>query len=107
MIPNFMGRTYLADRSGRPATQAVGGACLTCVPRGRSGSPGGQGVTWSGRGNVVVSTVEASAMTLHDRLAEVPRGAAATPLLVLFGLNFVDELDQILFGIAKPELSED
>ncbi|HEY1118155.1 MAG TPA: MFS transporter [Acidimicrobiales bacterium] len=46
-------------------------------------------------------------MTLHDRHAEVTRGAAATPLLVLFGLNFVDELDQILFGIATPEIRDD
>lgn len=46
-------------------------------------------------------------MKLRDRLAEVTGGAAATPLLVLFGLNFVDELDQILFGIATPEIRDD
>ena len=31
-------------------------------------------------------------------------GAAATPLLVLFGLNFVDEFDRIAFAALAPEL---
>ncbi len=45
-------------------------------------------------------------MKLRDRLDVITGGAIATPLLVLFGLNFVDELDQILFGIATPEIRD-
>ncbi len=44
---------------------------------------------------------------LRARLDAITGGAAATPLLVLFGLNFVDELDQILFGISTPEIRDD
>lgn len=46
-------------------------------------------------------------MTIHGRLLDATGGASTTPLLVLFGLNFVDELDQILFGIAGPEIRDD
>ncbi|HEU5082487.1 MAG TPA: MFS transporter [Acidimicrobiales bacterium] len=46
-------------------------------------------------------------MSARQRLAAVTAGASTTPLLVLFGLNFVDELDQILFGIATPEIRDD
>ncbi|MFP5322637.1 MAG: MFS transporter [Acidimicrobiia bacterium] len=46
-------------------------------------------------------------MRLRERLSEITGGAAAAPLLVLFGLNFVDELDQILFSIATPEIRDD
>jgi len=44
---------------------------------------------------------------LRERLTEITGGASTTPLIVLFGLNFVDELDQILFGIATPEIRDD
>lgn len=40
-------------------------------------------------------------------LNNITGGASATPLAVLFGLNFVDELDQILFGIVTPEIRDD
>ncbi len=46
-------------------------------------------------------------MTLRERLETITGGASATPLVVLFGLNFVDELDQILFGIVTPEIRDD
>jgi branched-chain amino acid transport system ATP-binding protein len=46
-------------------------------------------------------------MKLRDRLEATTGGASATPLAVLFGLNFVDELDQILFGIVTPEIRND
>ena len=46
-------------------------------------------------------------MKLRDRLDEITGGASAAPLAVLFGLNFVDELDQILFGIVTPEIRDD
>ncbi len=46
-------------------------------------------------------------MKLRDRMNAVTMGASATPLLVLFGLNFVDELDQILYGIVTPEIRDD
>ena len=48
-------------------------------------------------------------MTSRSRTASNPitGGAVATPLVVLFGLNFVDELDQILFGIVTPEIRDD
>jgi ABC-type branched-subunit amino acid transport system ATPase component len=46
-------------------------------------------------------------MKLRARLSEITGGVTTAPLLVLFGLNFVDELDQILFGIATPEIRDD
>lgn len=44
---------------------------------------------------------------INERLLAVTAGASTTPLLVLFGLNFVDELDQILFGITTPEIRDE
>jgi len=46
-------------------------------------------------------------VSIRDRLLAVTGGASITPLAVLFGLNFVDELDQILFGIVTPEIRDD
>lgn len=46
-------------------------------------------------------------MRLRERLATVTDGVSPGPLLVLFGLNFVDELDQILFAVAGPEIRDD
>src|SRR5688500_14827603 len=34
-------------------------------------------------------------------------GAAATPLIVLFGLNAVDELDRTAFGVLLPEIRDE
>ncbi|MEO1056138.1 MAG: MFS transporter [Actinomycetota bacterium] len=44
----------------------------------------------------------------HPRqwLREICGGEAAFPLLVLFGLNAVDELDRTAFGILLPEIRE-
>jgi branched-chain amino acid transport system ATP-binding protein len=39
-------------------------------------------------------------------LREITGGAAAFPLLVLFGLNAVDELDRTVFGILGPEIRD-
>ncbi len=39
-------------------------------------------------------------------LAEITGGHAAFPLLVLFGLNAVDELDRTVFGILGPEIRD-
>ncbi len=43
-------------------------------------------------------------MSLRTRIEEVTGGAAAAPLVVLFGLNFVDELDRIAFGVLEALL---
>ena len=43
-------------------------------------------------------------MSIRTRLEEITGGAAAAPLVVLFGLNFVDELDRIAFGVLAPEI---
>ena len=40
-------------------------------------------------------------------LRTVTGGAATYPLIVLFGLNAVDELDRTAFGILVPEIRED
>jgi len=39
-------------------------------------------------------------------LREITGGHAAFPLLILFGLNAVDELDRTLFGILGPEIRD-
>jgi branched-chain amino acid transport system ATP-binding protein len=39
-------------------------------------------------------------------LREITGGAAAYPLLILFGLNAVDELDRTVFGILGPEIRD-
>ncbi len=44
--------------------------------------------------------------SLRQRLDGITGGAVAAPLLILFGLNFVDELDQILYGIVTPEIRD-
>lgn len=46
-------------------------------------------------------------MNAKQRLQQITGGATITPLVVLFGLNFVDELDQILFGIVTPEIRDE
>jgi ABC-type branched-subunit amino acid transport system ATPase component/predicted MFS family arabinose efflux permease len=43
---------------------------------------------------------------LRDRLGAITGGDPTTPLLVLFGLNFVDELDRLAFGILAPEIGQ-
>jgi branched-chain amino acid transport system ATP-binding protein len=40
------------------------------------------------------------------RLRAITGDAPATPLIVLFGLNFVDELDRLAFGVMAPEIGE-
>ena len=41
------------------------------------------------------------------KLAQEATGDAATlPLLVLFLLNMVDELDQVTFGVVAPEIRD-
>jgi branched-chain amino acid transport system ATP-binding protein len=39
-------------------------------------------------------------------LADITAGAPAFPILVLFGLNAVDELDRAAFGVVAPEVRE-
>jgi ABC-type branched-subunit amino acid transport system ATPase component/predicted MFS family arabinose efflux permease len=45
-------------------------------------------------------------MSLKDRTRSLTGGEAATPLAVLFGLNFVDELDRIAFAALTPEIRD-
>src|SRR3954451_16019035 len=40
-------------------------------------------------------------------LHEITGGAPIYPLLILFGLNAVDELDRTAFGILLPEIREE
>ena len=41
---------------------------------------------------------------MRERLLRITGGASPTPLLVLFGLNIVDELDRVAFGVLTPEI---
>lgn len=43
---------------------------------------------------------------MKSRLAKITGGASAFPLLVLFGLNCVDELDQAAFGVLLPNIRD-
>ena len=40
----------------------------------------------------------------EGRLTALTAGAPALPLLVLFGLNLVDEFDRVAFGVLTPEI---
>ena len=44
---------------------------------------------------------------MHARLMRITAGAPAGPLLILFALNLVDELDRSAFGILTPEIRDD
>jgi ABC-type branched-subunit amino acid transport system ATPase component/MFS family permease len=44
--------------------------------------------------------------TPATRLAAVTGGASATPLLVLFAFNLVDEFDRVAFGVLGPEIRD-
>src|SRR5687767_15334023 len=43
---------------------------------------------------------------LRERLEKRTGGVSPFPLLLLFALNLVDEFDQVLFGVAAPEIGE-
>ncbi len=43
---------------------------------------------------------------MRARLNRIVGGAAATPLLVLFGLNLVDEFDRVAFAALSPEIRD-
>jgi ABC-type branched-subunit amino acid transport system ATPase component/predicted MFS family arabinose efflux permease len=41
---------------------------------------------------------------MRTRLAAITGGASATPLLILFAFNLVDEFDRVAFGVLTPEI---
>ena len=43
---------------------------------------------------------------MRERLERITGGASVLPLLVLFGLNIVDELDRVAFGVLTPEIRD-
>ena len=43
---------------------------------------------------------------MRRRLEAITGGAPIAPLVVLFGLNLVDELDRIAFGVMGPKIGE-
>ena len=43
---------------------------------------------------------------MRERLDAITGGAPIAPLVVLFGLNLVDELDRIAFGVLGPEIGD-
>jgi branched-chain amino acid transport system ATP-binding protein len=43
---------------------------------------------------------------VRARLERITGGAPTLPLLVLFGLNIVDELDRVAFGVLTPEIRD-
>ena len=45
--------------------------------------------------------------TLRERFAGLGGGAPLAPLLILFALNAVDELDRTAFGLLLPEIKDD
>jgi branched-chain amino acid transport system ATP-binding protein len=50
--------------------------------------------------------MDAGRTTLRDRFAAIGGGAPLLPLLLLFGLNAVDELDRSAFGLLLPEIRD-
>ena len=46
-------------------------------------------------------------MGLGGRLQSATAGAAVGPLVVLFALNLVDELDRVAFSVLSPEIRDD
>lgn len=44
---------------------------------------------------------------MRSRLAGVTGGASATPLLILFAFNLVDEFDRVAFGVLTPEIRDE
>jgi ABC-type branched-subunit amino acid transport system ATPase component/sugar phosphate permease len=52
---------------------------------------------------------EPKALSRLDRFrpSRITQGAAVTPLLILFGLNTVDELDRSAFGVLVPTIRDD
>ena len=45
--------------------------------------------------------------SLRQRIDNIAPGAALLPLVVLFGLNAVDELDRTAFGVLSPDIRDD
>jgi branched-chain amino acid transport system ATP-binding protein len=43
---------------------------------------------------------------IAGRIAAIGGGASIVPLLVLFGLNAVDELDRTAFSVLLPEIRD-
>ncbi|HVF75657.1 MAG TPA: MFS transporter [Acidimicrobiales bacterium] len=43
---------------------------------------------------------------MKERLDRITGGGSALPLLVLFGLNLVDEFDRVAFGVLTPEIRD-
>ncbi|HEX2039063.1 MAG TPA: hypothetical protein VHF47_04930, partial [Acidimicrobiales bacterium] len=43
---------------------------------------------------------------MRERLERVTAGAPVLPLVVLFGLNVVDELDRVAFSVLTPEIRD-
>jgi ABC-type branched-subunit amino acid transport system ATPase component/predicted MFS family arabinose efflux permease len=44
---------------------------------------------------------------MRNRLAALTGGASATPLLILFAFNLVDEFDRVAFGVLTPEIRDE
>ena len=44
---------------------------------------------------------------MKTRLAAITGGASATPLLILFAFNLVDEFDRIAFAVLSPEIRDE
>src|SRR5688572_847285 len=45
-------------------------------------------------------------MSIRSRLEHITGGEPIGPLVVLFGLNLVDELDRLAFGVMAPDVGE-
>jgi ABC-type branched-subunit amino acid transport system ATPase component/predicted MFS family arabinose efflux permease len=44
---------------------------------------------------------------MRNRLAALTGGASATPLLILFAFNLVDEFDRVAFAVLTPEIRDE
>ncbi len=44
---------------------------------------------------------------IRNRLMAITGGASATPLLILFAFNLVDEFDRVAFGVLSPEIRDE
>src|SRR5688500_15509457 len=79
---------------------AAGGAVVGGRSSHRGRASRARGDHRAGRRSAAVSWA-------RRRLDEVTGGGPVYPLLILFGLNAVDELDRTAFGILLPEIRDE
>ena len=100
-------------RSSASATSACAGSpgaasssCRRCSPTGEWRRTSRRSPKRSRRSSSSSSAEELPVSWVRRKLEEVTGGGPVYPLLILFGLNAVDELDRTAFGILLPEIRD-